>query len=86
MSKKAFDFEKKLQQLEEIAEALSEGDLPLEKAIDRYAEGIALFKACSQYLDGAEKRVTQIVEQLDGDLVEEPFEDQAAFDDPGADQ
>ena len=86
MSKKAFDFEKKLQQLEETAEELAEGDLPLEKAIDRYSEGIALFKACSQYLDGAEKRVTQIVEQLDGELVEEPFEDQAAFEDPGADQ
>ena len=40
-------FEKSIQQLEEIVQELESGDLPLEKAIHRFEEGISLSKRCS---------------------------------------
>lgn len=44
-------FEKSIQQLEEIVQELESGDLPLEKAIHRFEEGMNLSKRCSKMLD-----------------------------------
>ena len=41
-------FEKSIQQLEEIVQELESGDLPLEKAIHRFEEGMNSFQALFQ--------------------------------------
>jgi exodeoxyribonuclease VII small subunit len=69
------NFEKALQQLEEIVQELEAGDLPLEKALKRFEDGIRLSKLCAQKLDETEKRVTLLMRDAGGNLTETPFPD-----------
>ena len=66
-------FEGAVEQLELIVKELETGDLPLEKAIKKFEEGVRLSKFCSKKLDETEKRITVLLENEMGDLVEEPF-------------
>ena len=66
-------FEGAVEQLEQIVMELETGDLPLEKAIKKFEEGVRLSKFCSKKLDETEKRITVLLENEKGDLVEEPF-------------
>ncbi len=63
-------FEEALQQLETIVKALENGDLPLEVAVKKYQEGMALSKHCHGLLEAAEKVLTSIIK----DGKEAPFE------------
>ena len=67
-------FEGAVEQLELIVKELETGDLPLEKAIKKFEEGVRLSKFCSKKLDETEKRITVLLENEKGDLVEEPYE------------
>ena len=66
-------FEKSIQQLEEIVQELESGDLPLEKAIHRFEEGITLSKRCSKMLDETEKKITLLSTDENGNVAESPF-------------
>ena len=66
-------FEKAMQRLEEIVRDLETGELPLEKAIKKYEEGVRLSKFCSKKLDETEKRITLLFQDQEGHLVEKPF-------------
>lgn len=57
MSKKKMTFEEALGRLEEIVRQLEDGQLPLEKALEVYAEGVEVGKFCQSALDEAEKRI-----------------------------
>jgi len=67
-------FEKSMEQLETIIKELEGGDLPLEKAIERFEEGIKLSKFCSDKLDETEKRISVLMQEIDGCLQEVPYE------------
>lgn len=54
-------FEEALTQLEAIVEALENGDLPLEEAVKKYQEGMALAKHCHGLLENAEKVLTKVM-------------------------
>ncbi|MDC3414436.1 exodeoxyribonuclease VII small subunit [Aquibacillus sp. 3ASR75-11] len=56
-------FEEAMQQLEKIVEKLEEGDVPLEKAINYYQEGMKLSKLCSEKLTKVEGQMEQIVNE-----------------------
>ena len=71
MAKKTF--EQAMKQLEQIVQDLESGDMPLEKAIKKFEEGVQLSKFCSQKLDETEKRITILMKDPDGELSEEPF-------------
>ena len=71
MSKQTF--EKSIQQLEEIVQELESGDLPLEKAIHRFEEGITLSKRCSKMLDETEKKHSVLIRETVDTLSEKPF-------------
>jgi len=71
MAKKTF--EQAMKQLEQIVQDLESGDMPLEKSIKTFEEGIQLSKFCSQKLDETEKRITILMQDPDGELSEEPF-------------
>lgn len=66
-------FEKSINDLEKIVKALESGDLPLEKALDKFEVGIKLSRYCNELLDEAEKRVTLLMADDDGQAVETPF-------------
>jgi exodeoxyribonuclease VII small subunit len=66
-------FEQSLKQLEQIVQELESGDLPLEKAIKKFEEGIHLSKFCSQKLDETEKRITILMRDSEDQLSEMPF-------------
>lgn len=66
-------FEQSLKQLERIVQELEDGDLPLEKALKKFEEGIQLTKYCSQKLDETEKKISILVENADGRMTEKPF-------------
>lgn len=56
-------FEEAMTQLEKIVEKLEEGDVPLEKAITYYQEGMKLSKVCSDKLTGVQEKMTQILNE-----------------------
>jgi exodeoxyribonuclease VII small subunit len=71
MAKKTF--EDSLAQLESIVEALESGDLPLEKAIKTFEEGVRLSRFCFEKLDETEKKINLLLKDQDGNIRENPF-------------
>ncbi|MEE4604344.1 MAG: exodeoxyribonuclease VII small subunit [Desulfobacteraceae bacterium] len=72
MAKKTFEMAMK--QLEQIVQDLEAGDMPLEKAIKKFEEGIKVSKYCSEKLDESEKRITLLMRDSDGNNASEiPF-------------
>ena len=69
---KAANLEKSLQSLEKIVDELESGDLPLEKAMQRFEEGIKLTRACQTALRDAEQKVEILVQEAAGEELE-PF-------------
>jgi len=67
-------FEQSLKQLEQIVNDLEEGDLPLEKAIKKFEDGIKLSKYCSDKLDETEKKITLLLKDQNGSIIEKPFD------------
>lgn len=63
-------FEEALKELEEIVSKLEEGEVPLEKAINYYQEGMELSKICNAKLVQVEQQMEKIVDE-DGNT--EPF-------------
>ena len=70
-------FEKAIKELEKIVKALESGDLPLEKALEKFEAGIKLSRYCNETLDEAEKRVTMLMADATGESVETPFDGEA---------
>ncbi|MDQ0161399.1 exodeoxyribonuclease VII small subunit [Bacillus alveayuensis] len=68
---KELTFEQAMEQLEQIVEKLEEGDVPLEKAIQYFQEGMLLSKICHEKLTHAERQMDLILKD-NGQL--EPFE------------
>ncbi len=66
-------FEKAIKQLEQIVNDLETGDLPLEKALKKFEDGVALSKFCNEQLDETEKKVTLLLKDSQGNLTETPF-------------
>lgn len=56
-------FEEAMKQLEEVVQQLEAGDVPLEKAIALFQEGMALSKQCSEKLTDVEQKIEMLLEQ-----------------------
>ena len=67
-------FEDNLKQLEEVVTKLETGNLGLDEAIEEFEKGMKLSKECTKKLDEAEKRINILVENENGDVIEEKFE------------
>ena len=57
----AGSFEDSIRRLSEIVEALEAGDLPLEQSLKLFEEGVKLSRASQATLDGAERRVEELL-------------------------
>jgi exodeoxyribonuclease VII small subunit len=67
-------FEASLKRLESIVESLESGDVPLEKAMELYEEGIRLSKVCSEKLRATELRLKKLSKNADGQFELTDFE------------
>jgi exodeoxyribonuclease VII small subunit len=65
--KKELSFEEAMEKLEEVVEKLELGDVPLEKAISMFQEGMILSKLCHDKLKNVEKSIDRILNE-DGEV------------------
>jgi exodeoxyribonuclease VII small subunit len=69
-------FESSLKELERIVEELEEGDLPLERSLELFEQGVKLSRECQKRLDEAERKVEILLKGSDGSY------NPATFDEP----
>lgn len=67
-------FEKNLERLDAIVRQLEDADLPLEKSLQLYEEGMKLSEVCQKQLQEAEGRIQILMKRAGGKIVAEPFE------------
>ncbi len=60
------DFEASLSKLERIVRELERGDLPLEKSLQLFEEGVRLTRECQHRLNEAERRIEVLLRGPDG--------------------
>ncbi len=65
--KKSVNLEKSLADLEALVEELETGDLPLDKAMKKFEEGIKLTRNCQAALKNAEQKVEILLKSAGGD-------------------
>lgn len=73
-------FEESLEALENIVTKLEEGDLPLEKSLELFEEGVKLSRRCQEKLAAAERRIEMLVKDSEGNPALEAFEEEEAPD------
>ena len=73
-SKKNFNLEKSLADLEALVEELESGDLPLDKAMKKFEEGIKLTRGCQAALKEAEQKVEILLKTAGGEESLEAFD------------
>ncbi len=69
-TKKITNLEKALTDLENLVEELESGDLPLEKAMKKFEEGIKLTRSCQAALKDAEQKVQVLLKSAGGESLE----------------
>ena len=67
------NFEETMKELEEVVQKLENGELNLDEAIKEFEKGMELSKTASKYLEDAEKKITILVKDKDGNLEEQDF-------------
>ena len=65
-SEKKIDLEKSLADLETLVGELESGDLPLDKAMKKFEEGIKLTRGCQKALKEAEQKVEILLKSAGG--------------------
>jgi len=71
---KAKSFEEAFSELEAAVAALQDGQMPLERALHYYEEGMKLAQHCNELLEKAELRVQQLRVTDAGTTIVESFE------------
>jgi exodeoxyribonuclease VII small subunit len=68
-------FEASLEALEAIVHQLEGGDLPLEKSLELFEDGIRLSRQCQERLNQAERRIEVLLRDSQGRPVVSAFEE-----------
>ncbi|HEX8746809.1 MAG TPA: exodeoxyribonuclease VII small subunit [Pyrinomonadaceae bacterium] len=71
-------FEGSLMALEKIVRELERGDLPLERSLELFEEGVRLSRECQERLNSAERRIELLLHDNDGLPVISEFDEEAA--------
>lgn len=61
------DFERSLDELEQLVQRLEKGDLSLDDSLQAFERGIALFRSCRGAIEQAELRVNLLLNPADPD-------------------
>jgi exodeoxyribonuclease VII small subunit len=75
------DFETSLEELERIVRELERGDLPLEKSLELFEQGVKLSRACQERLNEAERRIEILTRDSQGRATVSAFESEDESDD-----
>ena len=67
-------FETSLEELERIVRELEQGELPLEKSLELFEQGVKLSRECQERLNQAERRIEILMRDNQGRPVVRPFE------------
>lgn len=70
----AENFESSLTELEDIVKKLEEGDVSLDESLSLFEQGIKLSKVCQKMLDDAEKKVSVLMSNGDGEMEKKDFD------------
>jgi exodeoxyribonuclease VII small subunit len=62
----ARSFEVSLEALEQIVQQLESGDLPLEKSLELFEQGVRLSRECQERLSQAERRIEVLLRDSQG--------------------
>ncbi|MDA0705290.1 MAG: exodeoxyribonuclease VII small subunit [Proteobacteria bacterium] len=73
-AKKSLNLEKSLADLESLVDELESGDLPLEKAMQKFEDGIKLTRQCQAALKEAEQKVLILMQSAGGEELLESFD------------
>lgn len=65
----ARSFEASLEALEQIVRQLESGDLPLEKSLELFEQGVRLSRECQERLSQAERRIEVLLRDNQGRTV-----------------
>ena len=68
------NFEEMIENLEQIAKALESGNLSLDESVKKFEEGMEISKECSKILEDAEKKITILTKDSEGNIKEENFD------------
>lgn len=66
-------FETSIKELEEIVRALESGSVSLDESLALFEKGVKLTKSCQKLLDEAEKKVSVLVNDGEGNVVKKDF-------------
>jgi len=66
-------FESSLKELEQIVQQLEGGDLPLERSLELFEQGVRLSRECQRRLDEAEHKVEVLLKGADGSVKVAPM-------------
>jgi len=69
----AANFETHLASLERIVRELERGDLPLERSLELFEQGVKLSRECQERLNEAERRIEVLLRGPDGTALVAPF-------------
>ena len=67
------NFEKSMENLENIVTELEKGELNLDESVKKFEEVMKIAKQCNNILENAEKKITILLEN-NGNLEEKSFE------------
>lgn len=68
------DFERSLDELEQLVQRMEKGDLTLDDSLQAYERGVSLYRNCQTALEQAELRVRLLSDPLEPDSAE-PFKE-----------
>jgi exodeoxyribonuclease VII small subunit len=71
-------FESSLSALEKIVRELERGDLPLERSLELFEEGVKLSRECQERLQSAERRIEILLHDPQGQPIISEFDDEEA--------
>ena len=67
------NFEEMMKDLEQIAKDLESGELSLDESVKKFEMGMEISKSCSKILEDAEKKITILIKDSNGNMTEENF-------------
>ena len=79
----ARSFEASLEALEQIVQQLESGDLPLEKSLELFEQGVRLSRECQERLSQAERRIEVLLRDNQGRPVVTNFNEANQTSDDG---
>ena len=67
------EFERSLDELEQLVQRLEKGDLSLDDSLRAFERGVSLYRTCQSALDQAELKVKLLLDPMQPDA-EQPFD------------